>query len=148
MAHQEGGRFRKRRGTITLNGTSGTCVLGVPGFKLFRVVGFRANAYTNSSRLVTATDTATQIELKDSLNRVFYKDAADKDYSNALAGQRRTIVLDDTLTGLGFQSVDSLGGVLGTAGQARPPVVEGPVTVTWSNGTTTEFLVIELLVEV
>lgn len=116
-------RFRKRVLTITSTGASTAARIGLGGVKYARLVGFRALA---------TTDTATQIEIKDALNRVFYKDAADKDY--ATAAVNRVIVYDDTLTGLNFTPTDATGAALTAADAAHAgPVVESPFTVTWSN---------------
>jgi hypothetical protein len=133
-------KFRKRTVTFTTPNPAASVVKVIPvGFKLFTLRGFRAKA---------TTDTTTQIEIKDALGRVVYKDAADKDY--ATAAINRVPALDDTATGLGFSATDSTGAALdGTAKQVAPaPVLEGPLTVTWSNnGTAGDILTLSVYVE-
>lgn len=96
--------------------------------------------------LVTGTDTATQIELKDADNRIFYKDAADKDYKTAAID--KTFIYDDTVTSTttSFTPADATGAALAlNTGMAEVPVVKSPITATWSNnGTAGDVLTLDL----
>jgi len=86
------------------------------------------------SALLTGTDTAVRIKMTDADSRVFYLDAADKDYKTAKI--HRHVVYDDTLTGLTPQLLDATG-VAATATAAGPlPIVKSPITLEVSNGGT------------
>lgn len=133
-------RTRAKSLTIPAGATSVAGTFGFGGVRYGKVDSFRA-------AITSGTDTTTQIELKDAKGRIFYKDAANKDYTTAV---NRAFGLDDTLTGLGFSVTDATGAALTAAGVARfeSPIVEFPVTATWSGGTAAEVLRLELYVEV
>jgi hypothetical protein len=139
-------KFRKRHAVMTLDGTSpDTLSIGMGGQKYFRCNQF-------SALITSGGDTAVSIELKDSLGRIFYKDAADKDYKTAKV--HRIFARDDTVTGLSFTVTDATGAALSaTAGDVQnapipDPILEGPVTVTVTNAGTAGVMEIDLYVEV
>lgn len=134
-------KFRKVIATVTIptGQTSASAKASVGGVKYARVVGF-------SARITSGADATTILQLSDR-NGIFYLDAAAANYTGT--GLRRVIVRDDTATGLtGYTTVDSTGAAL-AAGQVVPnPVVELPITVTWSSATAGEVLRVEILLEV
>lgn len=135
-------KYRKRTGrvTITAGGSAATTVISFGGVKYGKILGFRA--------LLTGTDTAVKIKLTDSKSKVAYLDAADVDYKTAAVN--RVIFTDDTTTGLSFTPTDATGAAV-TAGNAieGTPVLQGPISVTVSNGGTTgDYVDIELFCEV
>jgi len=84
--------------------------------------------------LLTGTDTAVRLRLTDADSRVFYLDAADKDYKTAAI--TTPIILDDTTTGLGPAAFDAVG-VAASAGQGGSlPVVKNPLEIAVVNGGT------------
>jgi hypothetical protein len=119
------GKFKKRVLTLTRTGTGNVVgVIGAGGQRFFQCSSFRAR--------VTSSGATAQVELKDSLGRIFYKDAADKDYQTAAVN--RVFSFDDTLTGLGFATTDATGAVIAASeGAGERPVLEGPITVTWGD---------------
>lgn len=126
----------RRVGSISVpSGTSGTASISL-GAPYGRVLNFTVDA---------TTDTATQIELKDANNVVFYKDAADKDYTTKTY---RNVAYDDTTTGLGIVPVDATGAALAAGQVVSAPVIKSPVTVTWSNVTAVDSCEIELFVDI
>jgi hypothetical protein len=126
MAAGSSGKFKKRVITLTRTGTGSVVgTVGIGGQRYGKLNSFRAR--------VTSSGATSQIELKDSLARVFYKDAADKDYQTAAVN--RIVVADDTLTGISFTPTDATGAALTAADAVWPvqPVLEGPITVTWAD---------------
>jgi len=118
------GKFKKRVLTQTRTGTgSVVTTIGIGGQRYGKLNSFRAR--------VTSSGATSQIEIKDSLGRVIYKDAADKDYQTATVN--RAIAFDDTLTGLGFTAADATGAAMTAGGTFEVPVLEGPLTVTWAD---------------
>lgn len=124
--------------TLTVPNPAATvaATINLPGVKYGQVLGFRALA---------SADATTQIELKDADSRIFYKDAADRDYTSQVD---RLIQWDDTLTGLSFSNADATGAVFdGIAHMVGfcAPVVKSPITVTYSNnGTASATLALSL----
>ena len=84
--------------------------------------------------LSVGTDATERLRLTDGDSRVFYLDAADKDYDTA---QINTLILnDDTTTGLSVVAQDSVGAAV-SAGQAGGrPVIKNPIEVAVINGGT------------
>lgn len=118
------GKYRKRVITLTRTGTGSVVgAVGAGGQSFFKLNSFRAK--------VTSSGATSQIEIKDRLGRIIYKDAADKDYQTAFVN--RAIAFDDTLTGLGFTAVDATGAAMTAGGTFEVPVLEGPITVTWAD---------------
>lgn len=132
--------FRQRAKTLTVpaGATSVSAAFGFGGVKYGRVNNLRAS-------ITSGTDTSTIIGLADAKNRVFYLDAAGADYTTA---KNYVIGLDDTQTGLNFSGTDSTGAAAAAAEILPLPVVEFPVTATWSSATAGESLRLELTVEV
>lgn len=127
--------------TTTLSGAT----LGL-GAKYGKLLGIRARNWASSAKAGAGTDTAIRIKVTDNNGDVVYLDAADRDYATAEV----TLVVgaDDTTTGLGITPVDSTGAAA-SAGAGLPVVMESPVTVGVVNGgTATDFLTVDLIVEV
>ena len=152
--------FKKRR--IESLTTSATTVMGTVGLGATtsgslssspygKVHGFTAKLWATATKAGPGLDTSGIIELKDADGRIFYLDSAARDYGTAALGRTHAIVYDDLLTGLDatFFTVTSDGVAVTAAQPVAPPVVRGPITVTArSFGTVTEFLTVDLLVEV
>jgi len=84
--------------------------------------------------LSTGTDATMKLKLTDGDSRVFYLDAADKDYDTARIFT--PFLTDDVTTGTGPKATDSTG-VLAAVAQSSPnPVVKNPIAVEISNGGT------------
>ena len=116
------------------------------GAKYGKLVGIIARNYASSAKSGAGTDTAGRIKITDAASKVVYLDAADRDYATAevflLPSQ------DDTATGLDVTPVDATGAAA-TAGAGAPIIMKSPVTVTAVNfGTATDYLSVDLLVEV
>lgn len=130
--------FKKKNVALTTTSASvsTTCALGAA---YGRVHAFDI--------LVTGSDTAVKLSLTDADSKVFYLDAADKDYKTA---RIHTVISDDdTRTGLTYTPRDATGAAV-TATFTQPvPVVKSPVTVAVLNGgTTTDTVDINLYVEI
>lgn len=118
--------------------------LGAPYGRVFGIV---ARNWASSAKAAAGVDVLGRIELKDDNGDIFYLDAADRDY--ATAEVTLAIALDDTLTGLNVIAVDSTGAAAAAGEPVANPVVRSPITVTARNfATTTDFLTVDLLVEV
>jgi len=88
----------------------------------------------NFKVLLTGTDTAVRLRLTDADSRIFYLDAADKDYKTAAV--YTPMATDNVVTGLGPVSYD-LTGVAAAIAQTGPmPVVKSPIEVAVVNGGT------------
>lgn len=123
--------------------TVGTVGLGA---SYGRVHGAVVRNFASSAKAAAGTDTAVKLKLVDANSDIFYLDASDRDY--ATAEITLSIASDDTATGLGVTPVDATGAAA-TAGSGQPPVVKSPVTVIVINGTTaTDYISVDLLVEV
>jgi hypothetical protein len=113
--------------TLTVPNPAATITGLVPlRSKFGQVLAFRA--------LLTGTDTAVRIKMTDADSRVFYLDAADKDYKTAAIN--RHLVYDDTLTGLTPQLLDATGAAATATAAGSLPIVKSPITVELSNGGT------------
>jgi hypothetical protein len=123
--------------------TIGTVSLGA---KYAKILAIRAQSYASSAKAAPSTDTAFKLKITDANNDVVYLDASDRDYGTAEI--TLNVTQDDTATGLGVTPVDATGAAA-TAGAGAPIVAEGPVQVIVVNGgTATDYIVVELLVEV
>lgn len=132
-------RFRKRIVDVTIPAgqTSKAVAVGLGGVKYARCNQFRA-------LITSGTDTSTSLEIKDAKGRVIFTAGT----LNFTAAVNRVFFQDDTAVGSGFTVTDATGAAA-AAGQVAPaPIVEGPLTVTWSAATAGETLRVELLVEV
>jgi len=121
----------------------GTISLGA-GYGL--VLGLFGRNWASSAKAGAGTDTAERIKLTDAALRVFFLDAADRDYVGG-----KTLILtgqDDTATGLTPFAVDATGAAA-SAGAGGLLVVQSPVTVEIQNaGTATDYFEVYLLVAV
>lgn len=84
--------------------------------------------------LLTGTDTAVKLKLTDKDSRVFYLDAADKDYKTAAT--YTPLLTTDVTTGTGPKGADSVGALSAVAQSGPLPVVRNPIEVEISNGGT------------
>jgi hypothetical protein len=91
-----------------------------------RVLGFKV--------LLTGTDTAVRLRLTDGDSRVFYLDAADKDYKTAAV--ITPVHSNDLTTGLSVIPYDSVGVAAAAAQHSPMPVVKNPIEVAIINGGT------------
>lgn len=127
---------------VTISATGG---LGL-GAKFGKLVAIRARNWASSAKAGAGTDTAIRLKIVDNNSTVVYLDAADRDYATAQVVLNPT--QDDTSTGLGVTPVDATGAAA-TAGAGAPIVMESPVVVSVVNGgTVTDYVEVELLVEV
>lgn len=116
------------------------------GAKYARLVGIRARNYASSAKAGAGTDTAIRLKITDNNSDIVYLDASDRDY--ATAEVTLYVAQDDTATGLNTLAVDATGATA-TAGSGQGVVMESPVTVGVVNGgTTTDYVEVQLLVEV
>ena len=116
------------------------------GAKFATLRQIRARNWNAAAKASAGTDTAVKIKITDYNNDVVYLDAADRDYATAEV----TILpsQDDTATGLGVVPTDATGAAA-TAGAGAPIVLESPVVVSILNGgTATDFMTVDLIVEV
>jgi len=116
------------------------------GAKFATLKQIRARNWASAAKAGAGTDTAVKIKVTDNNSDVVYLDASDRDYATAevtlLPSQ------DDTATGLGVIPVDATGAAA-TAGAGAPIVLESPVVVSILNGgTATDFMTVDLIVEV
>lgn len=87
------------------------------------------------SILSTGTDATMRLRLTDADSRIFYLDAADKDYDTARI-YTTVLGLDDVTTGLTTLVYDSVGAA-GAVAQIGPmPVVKSPIEIAIINGGT------------
>jgi hypothetical protein len=128
--------FKKRSSPVTTVGAGADFNISL-GASFGRVWGFTAKA---------TGDVLARIRLKDADNRIIFLDAADRDYVTAKLDF--SILNDDTATGLTSLVKDGTGAAAAAGEAAPPPIVRSPITVTWSNGTAGDTLVVELYVEV
>jgi len=88
----------------------------------------------NFKILSVGTDATMRLRMTDADSRIFYLDAADKDYDTAAI--YTPLATDDVTTGTGPKLYDSVG-VLAAATQLGPmPVVKNPIEVAIVNGGT------------
>jgi hypothetical protein len=135
---------RTAEGLVSANPVSFTAV-GL-GAKYGKLVAIRSRNWASSAKGGAGTDTAVKIKITDNNSDVVYLDASDRDYATAEITLNPT--QDDTATGLGVTPVDATGAAA-TAGAGAPIIMESPVTVAILNGTTTtDFMTVDLFVEV
>jgi hypothetical protein len=84
--------------------------------------------------LSVGTDATMRLRLTDADSRIFYLDAADKDYDTAKI--YTPLGLDDVSTGLTTLAYDSVGAGVAAAQIAPMPVVKSPIEVAIINGGT------------
>jgi hypothetical protein len=147
--------FRRRRVeglTTSASFTLGT-VGGGPGTGGYATLrGISARNWASSAKAAAGTDAAGKLEVDDADGYVIFLDAADRDYKTAQV--RLNTVTDDTRTGLEAITtfVDMTGAPLTFAANAflpQPMVFKLPFTVKAINfGTVTDFLTVDLLLEV
>lgn len=114
--------------------------------KYGKILGFRARNWASSAKAGAGADNAVKVKITDNNGDVVYLDASDRDY--ATAEVTLSISQDDTATGLGVTPVDATGAAA-TAGAGAPIWAESPVVVSILNGgTATDFMTVDLIVEV
>ena len=126
--------FDRRTATLTVPNPAATVV---QTFNL-RSTYVRPN---NFSILSTGTDATQKLRLTDADGRIFYLDAADKDYDTARI--YTPLLLDDVNTGLTsaggvgtFLGSDSVGVEVAVAQSGAMPVVKSPLEIAVINGGT------------
>jgi hypothetical protein len=75
-----------------------------------------------------------RLRLTDADSRIFYLDAADKDYDTAAV--LTPLLTDDVTTGTGPKAFDSVGAAVAAAQSSPMPVVKNPIEVAIVNGGT------------
>lgn len=116
------------------------------GAKYAKLLAIRARNYSSAAKSGAGTDTAIKLKIEDNNGDIVYLDAADRDY--ATAEITLNVSQDDTATGLNVTPVDATGAAA-TAGAGAPIIMESPVTVSVLNGgTVTDYVEVQLLVEV
>lgn len=88
----------------------------------------------NFKILSVGTDTLIKLRLTDADGRIFYLDAADKDYDTAAI--YTPLLTTDVTTGTGPKAYDSVGVLAATAQSGPMPVVKNPIEVAVVNGGT------------
>ena len=92
------------------------------------------------------TDALIKVKLTDASGKVFYLDAADRDYKTAAV--HVFFNGDDTATGLSYVPTDATGAAA-SAGSGVEVVVASPITIEVQNaGTATDYFEVSLFVEV
>ena len=86
------------------------------------------------SILSVGTDTAMKLRMTDADSRVFYLDAADKDYDTARI--YTPVFMDDVTTGQTPKLYDSVGAVVAAAQDGPMPVIKSPIELAIVNGGT------------
>ncbi len=141
----------RKKGAVTAAATTviGTISLG-QGARWGRVWKIIARNWASSAKAGAGTDTAQKIQLKDGDGKIFYLDAADRDY--ATAEVRLNFNRDTTATGLTDGTfVDATGAAWAVAAEQTtlPFPVKSPIEVSVLNaGTATDFFEVTLVVEV
>lgn len=116
------------------------------GAKYAKLLTIRARNWASAAKAGAGTDDAVRIKITDNNSDVVYLDAADRDYKTAEVTTNPT--QDDTSTGLGVVPTDATGAAA-TAGAGAPIIMESPVVVSVVNGgTATDFMTVDLIVEV
>jgi hypothetical protein len=134
----------------------GTIELGAP---YARVLGFRGANWSSSAKSAEGVDAAEKVKLTDADGRVFFLDAADRDYgatSGPTPSNNGTFIFfngDPTSTGLTDRHVDATGALLTSVAENQSgmegAVVRSPVSVQVENaGTATDYFEVALFVEV
>jgi len=119
--------FDRRSIQLTVPNPAATVTTGFNTRSTFiRPLGFKI--------LSTGTDATMKLSLTDADGRIFYLDAADKDYDTAAV--ITPLLSDDVVTGLSMQAFDSVGIVVAAAQSSPMPVVKGPIAVSIVNGGT------------
>lgn len=137
---------RRVEGLVSANPTTTQFASLGLGAKYAKLVAIRARNWASSAKAGAGTDTAVKIKITDANSDVVYLDATDRDYAAAEVTLLPTV--DDTTTGLGITPVDATGAAA-TAGAGGPIIVQSPVQVVIVNGTTaTDFMTVDLFVEV
>jgi len=90
--------------------------------------------FLNFKVLSVGTDATMRLRLTDGDSRIFYLDAADKDYDTAAIFT--PLATDDVTTGTGPKLYDSVGVLAATAQLGPMPVVKNPIEVAIVNGGT------------
>jgi hypothetical protein len=132
--------IERARISLTSDATSATGAVNLRT-RHARILGFNAS---------NTTDVSSKIQLTDADSRVLYLDAAARDYRAVTAINRVMIALDDTLTGLTPQTLDSTGAAMGAAetNGTGTAVGRSPITVLWTlAGTLGDVLVCDLYYE-
>jgi hypothetical protein len=115
------------------------------GAKYAKLLAIRARSWASAAKAGAGTDNAVKIEITDYNGNIVYLDASDRDYKTA-----EVVLLptqDDTAAGAALP-VDATGATA-TAGAGGPIVLESPVRVAILNGgTATDFMTVDLIVEV
>jgi hypothetical protein len=151
----------KKKGPAAAVTTAATTVLGTVdlGAAYGRVFGFQAANWASSAKAAEGTDALEKVKLSDATGRVFYLDAADRDYgatsgpAGSAASSGTTIMFsqDETVTGVGDIYVDATGAAVasGAGGPSAGAVAKSPVTVEiQSAGTATDYFEVYLYVEI
>jgi len=116
------------------------------GAKYAKLLTIRARNWASAAKAGAGTDQAVKIRITDNNSDIVYLDASDRDYATAEVTINPT--LDDTATGLNVIPTDATGAAA-TAGAGAPIVLESPVIVAVVNGgTATDFMTVDLIVEV
>jgi hypothetical protein len=111
-----------------------------------------ARNFSSSAKSAAGADVLGRIEIDDADGRILFLDAADRDYATALV--RLIVVRDVTATGLTNYGtvVDATGAAVTLAAESEgfaPAPFRLPFTVKGVNfGTTTDFLSVDLILEV
>jgi len=138
--------YKKR--TIAGLTTASPATLGTVGLgaKYGVIKALRVGSYASSAKAAPGTDTSIRIKITDNNSDIVYLDAADRDYATAEVTLH--IAEDDTATGTDTLAVDKTGATA-TAGAGHDLIVEGPLTVIVVNGgTATDYVEVNILVEV
>lgn len=119
--------FDRREATLVVPNPAATVTqtMNLRG-KYNRLLGFNI--------LSTGTDTAMRLRMTDADSRIFYLDAADKDYDTARI--YTPTFMDDVTTGLTTLLYDSTGAVVAATQDGPMPVVKNPIELAVVNGGT------------
>jgi len=115
---------------------SATLVVPNPAATVTQTMNLRSNycRLLGFNILSTGTDTAMKLRMTDADSRIFYLDAADKDYDTARV--YTPTFMDDVTTGQTPKLYDSTGAVVAAAQDGPMPVIRNPIELAIVNGGT------------
>jgi hypothetical protein len=141
--------FRKTAAVAAVTSAATTVVGSVSlGAPYGRVHGFTARNWASSAKAAAGTDALQKVKLTDADSRVFYLDAADRDYKTAAVNI--FFAQDETATGLSDLHVDATGTARAAdSSTGLGAIIKSPVAVEVQNaGTATDYFEVSLFVEV
>jgi hypothetical protein len=116
------------------------------GASFGRLVAIRAHLYSSSAKSGNGADNTGKLRITDGNSDIVYLDANNRDFTT---GVTLYPIYDDTFVGTGPRVVDANGTASAAGTESAFIIMQSPVVVRGIGfGTTTEYLEVQLLVEV